>query len=229
MTGLDKYKIKDIWSDCWQLFLHWGNQRKTRQKKKKQKKHRHTQCLKKQHAFDLLSIFQIKSRVLFWILKEHRAISLSLAAVLPPRPLLLQQQVGTLFYDLRNYTMFSFRPWRSGNVNVCFGLPVFLAVLYNVWKLALLTTATTASVTVALKHAFTLQATHATASQKPIHFPWDVCWCWPQSLCFLYFRLQKSWLWSNLSASCFATHLSTSATALAPQQSITKLIQSFTL
>lgn len=56
-------------------FLHWGNQTRT---KKMRKKHTHTQCLKKQHAFELLSIFQNKSRVLFWILKEHRAISVSL-------------------------------------------------------------------------------------------------------------------------------------------------------
>ena len=53
-------------------FLLGGNQRKT---KHEQKNVRHTLCLRKQHAFELLSIFQNKSRVLCWIIKEHRAIS----------------------------------------------------------------------------------------------------------------------------------------------------------
>lgn len=57
-------------------FLHWGNQSKI----KMSKKQTHSQRLRKQHAFELLSIFQNKSRVLFWILKEHRAISVSFAA-----------------------------------------------------------------------------------------------------------------------------------------------------
>lgn len=68
--------IKDIQSHCWQLFytgeIRW----------KKRAKNGRTQCLKKQHAFEPLSIFQNKSRVLFWILKEHRAISVSLTAAL---------------------------------------------------------------------------------------------------------------------------------------------------
>lgn len=53
-------------------FLHWVNQ---------SKKQTQTWCLKKQYAFELLSIFQNKSRVLLWIFKEHRAISVSCSSV----------------------------------------------------------------------------------------------------------------------------------------------------
>lgn len=63
LTELDKFKIKELQHEC---ISAW---RISEEEAKREK-----QDAGEQHAFEVLIIFQIKSRVLFWILKEHRAI-----------------------------------------------------------------------------------------------------------------------------------------------------------
>lgn len=122
VTELDEYKIKAR-TEHWQ-FYYTGEIREKEKNEQKTDTHK-VGVWRNNTPLNCWVFFRIKAG---YFSGYQRKIGpyLYLFFAAASLSLLLRQQARTLFYDLRN----SFRQCRSGNVYVCCGSSVFVAVLY---------------------------------------------------------------------------------------------------